>query len=136
MYKKLARYSRRNTQAMARWRSRTTAEYAQSAAGTAGTQLPFSAVNVNETDCRGRVRLYSTKSFKPLGTLAYHKKNCQCIAFARAQPAPSTPPTDADGEESDDEMTEQEKMDRTRWLVSGGQDSRVAIWSLINFGKT
>ncbi|EIW57400.1 WD-40 repeat-containing protein [Trametes versicolor FP-101664 SS1] len=81
----------------------------------------------------GRVRLYSTKSFKPLGTLAYHKKNCQSIAFARAQPAPAL---NAGGEESDDEMTEQEKTDRTRWLVSGGRDSRVAIWSLINFAKT
>ncbi|KAL1949317.1 hypothetical protein VTO73DRAFT_8198 [Trametes versicolor] len=81
----------------------------------------------------GRVRLYSTKSFKPLGTLGYHKKNCQSIAFARAQPAPAV---DAGDEVSDDEMTEQEKTDRTRWLVSGGQDSRVAIWSLINFAKT
>lgn len=105
----------------------------QLAAGTAGTHPPATAVKANDTDALGRVRLYSTKSFKPLGTLAYHKKNCQSIAFARAQPAPAA---DAGDEESDDEMTEQEKIDRTRWLVSGGQDSRVAIWSLINFAKT
>lgn len=108
----------------------------QSVDGTAGTHPPATAIKANDANARGRVRLYSTKSFKPLGTLAYHKKNCQSIAFARAQPAPSTLPADAGDEESDDEMTEQEKIDRTRWLVSGGQDSRVAIWSLINFAKT
>ncbi|KAI0649353.1 WD-40 repeat-containing protein [Trametes meyenii] len=77
----------------------------------------------------GRVRLYSTKSFKPLGTLAYHKKSCQCVAFARDQPRPSN-------SEDEDDMTEREKAERTRWLVSGGQDSRVAIWALMQFGKT
>lgn len=134
-YKTPARYSRQNTREMARWRSRTTAAYARSADGTAGTQPADTALG-NQTDFRSRVRLYSTKSFKPLGTLAYHKKNCQCVAFARAQPAPAALPTDSRNEESDDEMTEQEKIDRTRWLTSGGQDSRVAIWSLMNFGKT
>ncbi|KAI0661582.1 WD-40 repeat-containing protein [Cubamyces menziesii] len=87
----------------------------------------------------GRIRLYSTKTFKSLGTLSYHKKNCQCLAFARSQPRPllTTPSSPDGGVEGDDEdeMTEGEKSERTRWLVSGGQDSRVAIWSLMNFGK-
>ena len=39
-------------------------------------------------------------------------------------------------EEDEDDMTEEERSERTRWLVSGGQDSRVAIWSLIDFSKT
>ena len=86
-----------------------------------------------------RIRLYSTKTFKPLGTLSYHKKNCQCLAFARSQPRPLLmTPSSPDGgveEDDEDEMTEEEKSERTRWLVSGGQDSRVAIWSLMNFGK-
>jgi len=34
----------------------------------------------------GRVRLFSTKSFKPLGTLNYHKAAVQALAFARAGP--------------------------------------------------
>ncbi|KAI0370398.1 WD-40 repeat-containing protein [Pilatotrama ljubarskyi] len=88
----------------------------------------------------GKVRLYSTRTFKPLGTLTYHKKNCQCVAFTRSQPqapASATLAAGAGGEEDDeDDMTEREKAERTRWLVSGGQDSRVAIWSLMNFGKT
>ncbi|KAI9000630.1 WD-40 repeat-containing protein [Trametes punicea] len=88
----------------------------------------------------GRIRLYSTKSFKPLGTLAYHKKNCQCLAFARSQAQsrvrPSSMPDAIGEEDEDDEMTEHEKAERTRWLVSGGQDSRVAIWSLMSFGTT
>jgi hypothetical protein len=32
------------------------------------------------------VRLYSTKSFKALGTLVYHKEALQALAFARACP--------------------------------------------------
>jgi ASTRA-associated protein 1 len=38
------------------------------------------------------VRLYSTKSFKALGTLVYHKDALQAIAFAHASPvaAPNT----------------------------------------------
>ncbi|KAI0635762.1 WD-40 repeat-containing protein [Trametes polyzona] len=83
-----------------------------------------------------RVRLYSTKSFKPLGTLAYHKKNCQCVAFAHPRPVAAPAPTEVSEEEDEDDMTEEERAERTRWLVSGGQDSRVAIWSLIDFSKT
>ncbi|KAI0360022.1 WD-40 repeat-containing protein [Trametes cingulata] len=86
----------------------------------------------------GKIRLYSTKSFKQLGTLIYHKKNCQCVAFARSRPHAADDPASAAGAggDEDDDMTEREKAERTRWLVSGGQDSRVAIWSLMNFGKT
>ena len=39
-------------------------------------------------------------------------------------------------EDEEDEMTEEEKEERSRWLVSGGQDGRVAIWSLMDFEKT
>ncbi|RPD61185.1 WD-40 repeat-containing protein [Lentinus tigrinus ALCF2SS1-7] len=85
----------------------------------------------------GRIRLYSTKSFKPLGTLSYHKKSCQAVAVARSQPQllPCTSEGGGEGDE-EDEMSEVEKEERARWLVSGGQDNRVAIWSLIEFGKT
>ncbi|KAI0749468.1 WD-40 repeat-containing protein [Daedaleopsis nitida] len=86
----------------------------------------------------GRIRLYSTKTFKPLGTLSYHKKNCQAVAFARSEPqAPARSASSAATEDDeDDEMTEDEKTERTRWLISGGQDCRMAIWSLMSFGKT
>ncbi|TBU32609.1 WD-40 repeat-containing protein [Dichomitus squalens] len=86
----------------------------------------------------GRVRLYSTKTFKSLGSLVYHKKNCQSVAFARSHPADplNTATVSAEGYEDDDEMSEAEKQERTRWLVSGGQDSRVVVWSLIDFGRT
>jgi len=39
-------------------------------------------------------------------------------------------------EDSDDEMTEQEKQDRTRWLLSGSKDNRCAIWTLMSFEKS
>ncbi|KAI0768148.1 WD-40 repeat-containing protein [Trametes elegans] len=80
----------------------------------------------------GKIRLYSTKGFKPLGKLAYHKKNCQSLAFAHYNPKSSVPETSG---EDEDEVTEREKAERTNWLVSGGLDSRVAIWYLMTFGK-
>ena len=68
----------------------------------------------------------------------YHKKNCQSIAFARSHPTGPSGAASAGAEdyEEEDEMSEAEKQERTRWLVSGGQDSRVVIWSLIDFGRT
>ena len=41
-----------------------------------------------------------------------------------------------DGEDSEDEMSEQDKAARARWLVGGGEDNRISIWSLISFSKT
>lgn len=35
--------------------------------------------------------------------------------------------------DSEDEMGEERKMQRCRWLVSGGKDHRVAIWVLMSF---
>ena len=118
----------------------TTDVYVQSAVGMEGAQwLKQLAAMLTLNDmCSPRVRLYSTKTFKPLGSLVYHKENCQSIAFARSHPTSPSDATSTRAEdyEEEDEMSEAEKQERTRWLVSGGQDSRVVIWSLIDFGKT
>jgi len=37
-----------------------------------------------------------------------------------------------DGSDSEDG---EDRADKTRWLVSGGKDTRVAIWSLMDFGS-
>lgn len=87
----------------------------------------------------GRIRLYSTKNLKPLGTLAYHKGNCQAVAFARSYPhtsASAAATGDAGGVEEEDEMGEDEKARRSRWLISGGHDHRVALWTLMDFDRT
>ena len=39
-------------------------------------------------------------------------------------------------DEDEDDMSEAEKKERERWLISGGQDNRVAIWLLIDFEKS
>lgn len=78
-----------------------------------------------------RIRLYSTKSFKPLGTLAYHSKNCLTVAFANS----SSSFLRMESYEEDDEMTEEEKEARSRWLAAGSQDHRLSIWELMDFGK-
>ena len=81
-----------------------------------------------------RIRLYSTKSFKPLGTLKYHKNNCQCLEFARSIRAQEN--LYVEGTDSDDEeLTIEDKLNRSRWLVAGGKDSRVSIWPLMSFDK-
>ena len=72
------------------------------------------------------VRLYSTKSFKPLGTLQYHKVACQAVEFAHSQW------TDQGDEDEDDEK---EKARRSRWLISGGKDQRPTVWELMDFSK-
>ncbi|KAI1797265.1 WD-40 repeat-containing protein [Ganoderma leucocontextum] len=88
----------------------------------------------------GRVRLYSTKTLKSLGSLVYHKKNCQSVAFARSQSEARSPgaamDTEGGEEEDEDDICKAEKEERARWLVSGGQDSRVVVWSLMDFSKS
>ncbi|RDB25570.1 ASTRA-associated protein 1 [Hypsizygus marmoreus] len=96
----------------------------------------------------GRVRLYSTRSLKPLGTLKYHKTGCQAVEFARSIstateeiPGDDHHKEEGDEEEEDDdgsgaEMSLEEKADRARWLVAGGKDTRVSIWSLMSFEKS
>lgn len=76
----------------------------------------------------GKIRLYSTKTFKPLGTLVFHKETCQAVIFARTH----TPQSKHD---TDDEMDEGEKIKRGRWLISGEKNGRVAIWELSTFGR-
>ena len=82
------------------------------------------------------MRLYSTKTFKPLGTLTYHKKNSQAVVFARSQPDSAQGAGISGVEDDEDDMSEAEKAERSRWLVSGAHDNRIAIWSLMDFGRT
>ncbi|KAG8998146.1 ASTRA complex subunit [Tulasnella sp. JGI-2019a] len=78
----------------------------------------------------GKIRLYSIKSFKALGTLSYHTGVCQALAFAR----PCTSESHADvADEDEDDFGSSERERRSRWLASGGVDKRVAIWELLTF---
>jgi len=94
----------------------------------------------------GKIRLYSTKTLKPLGTLIYHKGNCQAVAFARSLchsanaesrsgAVGSVTEDERSGDDDEDEMSEEERKQRIRWLVSGGKDHRVSIWELMEFEK-
>ncbi len=78
-----------------------------------------------------RIRLYSAKSFKSLGTLKYHKTGCQAVAFVRTLSA-----YQADEDEDDDVMSKQELEERSRWLIGGAKDKLITIWSLMAFDRT
>jgi ASTRA-associated protein 1 len=83
-----------------------------------------------------RVRLYSVKTLKPLGTLHYHKGGCQAIGFAKTRfKELSGYAKEGDEAESDEELDEGDKRKRGQWLVSGGKDNRIAIWPLMSFTK-
>lgn len=86
----------------------------------------------------GKVRLYSTKTLKLLGTLVHHKQGCQAITFASHN---ERVPLCGDSKENDtssdeDEITVEEKHARDRWLIAGSTDAKVSIWALMNFEKT
>jgi ASTRA-associated protein 1 len=84
------------------------------------------------------IRLYATRTMKPLGTLKYHKTGCQTLEFARSIPvkAEVKPVENDDDDDSEDEMSENQKITLSRWLVGGGKDNRISVWSLISFSKT
>lgn len=84
-----------------------------------------------------RIRLYSTKSFKSLGILKYHKLAAQCLEFARdivisveVNKSHSEVPN-----YDEEDMDTSDRLERSRWLVAGSKDCRVSIWSLISFAK-
>ncbi|KAK7683445.1 hypothetical protein QCA50_013277 [Cerrena zonata] len=83
----------------------------------------------------GKIRLYSTKSFKPLGTLDYHKKSCQTLAFTHPSGIVQLKPSDTEEYDSEDEMLPEEQEARGRWLAAGSEDNRISIWPLITFGR-
>jgi hypothetical protein len=67
---------------------------------------------------------------KPLGTLKYHKTGCQVVEFARKGELVET------HEDNEDEMNKDERAARMRWLVGGGKDNRISVWSLMRFTKS
>jgi hypothetical protein len=73
---------------------------------------------------------------KPLGTLVCHKSACQAVAFARSRLEGVDLNAHLTSDDDDDEMTVEEKVERSRWLIGGGKDNRVSIWSLISFAKS
>jgi ASTRA-associated protein 1 len=73
----------------------------------------------------GNIRLYSTKTCKPLGTLTYHRTSCQAMAFAHF----------CQNDVESDQVKQREIDDIQHWLASGGKDGRIALWKLDDFTR-
>jgi hypothetical protein len=83
------------------------------------------------------IRLFSVKTFKPLGTLSYHRESCTTLVFPHSidnQIGPNVRAMEPDQDEGDDRH-EGGLRGVKRWLVSGGKDRRVALWELMDFGR-
>lgn len=97
----------------------------------------------------GSIRLFSTKTFKSLGTLGYHRDTCQALAFPTPHPRQSesltTPLATSNDDQSIDQIVDivdgiqdvsgSGLEDVHRWMASGGKDKRVAIWELMDFRR-
>jgi WD40 repeat protein len=93
----------------------------------------------------GRIRLFSASTGKPLGELSYHRESVHILAFANTRALKDfglgaegneVESTIEIGEEgSDSEQADESAEFRERWLVSGGKDRRVALWSLMDFDR-
>ena len=75
----------------------------------------------------GKIRLFSTKSGKPLGTLRYHKTACQSLTFGNQFP---------DSAVEDDDLDRDKKLETRFWLLGGGKDGRISVWNLVGLGKS
>lgn len=129
--------SRPNIQEMALLPYGATGEYARLGDGTA-SQLTGRTCRLNRANLSSRVRLYSTKTLKLLGTLVHHKQGCQTVTFAsHIDRVPLCGDLKEDDYSSDeDEITVEEKHARGRWLIAGSTDAKVSIWALMDFEKT
>ncbi|CAD6563594.1 MAG: ASTRA complex subunit [Tremellales sp. Tagirdzhanova-0007] len=92
----------------------------------------------------GRVRLFSAATFKPLGTLSYHRDTTHVLAFANppmgidyaSESILETVEIGAEDDEEEDEVELDGVPPRERWLASGGKDRRVALWGLRDFAES
>jgi ASTRA-associated protein 1 len=75
----------------------------------------------------GKIRLYSTKKGKSLGTLRYHRTSCQTVAFAHHYPESILSKDDSDHDR---------KLEIRHWLIAGGKDGRISIWNLSDLGRS
>ncbi|WWD18782.1 hypothetical protein CI109_103237 [Kwoniella shandongensis] len=105
----------------------------------------------------GKIRLFSAATTKPLGTLSTHRDTVHVVTFANSRPAPVLS-IEGEGKDDDeiskeiastleigdgddtinsDEEEEDEEMDgvppKERWFASGGKDTKVALWGLMEF---
>lgn len=78
----------------------------------------------------GRIRLFSAATFKPLGSLSFHRESVQALAFANAG---SKLLTEDDTIELGADESDEEEESRDQWLASGGKDRRIALWALKRF---
>lgn len=71
---------------------------------------------------------------KSLGTLTYHKTSISALDFAKTEQLKKVNRMVVSSD-SEDDFTEAERENRSRWLVAGSADNKITIWSLMDFGR-
>ncbi|KAL1405876.1 Astra associated protein 1 Asa1 [Vanrija albida] len=121
--------------------------YAMNQIGHASLATSHDGLVVGVGGWDGRIRLFSAATFKPLGTLAYHRESVQALAFAQPPTAllleggtgggdddNETVELGAESDSDDDDGAGDAAGPRDRWLASGGKDRRIGLWALMDFG--
>ncbi|KAH8089136.1 WD40-repeat-containing domain protein [Filobasidium floriforme] len=129
----LVRYNLENDQGDVTTRMK---KHATKQIGNADVKVDSTGKIVAVAGWDGSIRLFSVKSFKSLGTLAYHRDMCNTLVF----PFNETGDRREGEEDSEDEEYGTSSVGRARkktegWLVSGGKDRRIAIWQLKDFTR-
>ncbi|WWC71086.1 uncharacterized protein I206_105039 [Kwoniella pini CBS 10737] len=93
----------------------------------------------------GKIRLFSASSLKPLGTLSSHRETVHTLSFAHNQEqhneeggviTEEASTIDIEDESEEEEVDVDNLPPKERWLASGGKDTKVALWGLMDFEES
>ncbi|CAG8475234.1 24470_t:CDS:2 [Cetraspora pellucida] len=76
---------------------------------------------------RKRIRVFSSKSLKPLAILSYHRESVYALAFSCILPLDEQDHDKSIEEEKD--LGSEERIEK-HYLVGGGKDQRISLWEI------
>ncbi|KAF0533488.1 WD40 repeat-like protein [Gigaspora margarita] len=74
-----------------------------------------------------KIRIFSSKSMKPLAILSYHRESVYALAFSRIE---SMDEQDHDKSTEEGKDLGNEERTEKHYLVGGGKDQRISLWEI------